>query len=329
MKIAAEIAGFFKLNFNPVILDENYARKNFWDHGLEFLKKSFGLGNLSRAHYHYILNCYLRPYRYLLTGNFGSEILRSVRIPGVVTSSALFKSFAPRTTGDLYNDLMNEQGLSYLNTAVINENLANIVGEIEDYLGRMPSGLSVNQKFYTYIFEEVFRKYFGPEIIVQRTSVNHRAPFLCFSFIEKVLQTGFAGANSGFVETNPIKRFRGHILYASMIEKTNPALLNIRLTGGYKPKDLLTKSGTIRIAIAYLKRKYSGNRKQIDPDYITLSLAGNISQFPDIRADDDIFNSNFLGRMKSGGWFNDQMNFMNIMSAVIFRNMLDGKSGQE
>lgn len=326
IKIAAEIADFLKLDFIPVILDGNFAREHFWHHGTEFLKKSFGLGNLSRAHYNFILDNCMGSSRYLITGNFGSEILRSVKSPGVVTSGALFKLFSSGNEEDLNAGLRAEGALDYLNPLVTDESMTGLIGEIGGWLNQLPSHLSVNQKFYVYIFEEVFRKYFGPEIIVQRTSVNHRAPFLCFSFIESILKTGFAGANSGFMEGNPLKRLQGQVLYSSIIKKKNPALLNFRLDRGYKPRDLLSRIGTMRITLEYLKKKFAGRNSQDTPEYLTLSMAENMKYFPDIQDSDDLFNAGFMNRMKAGDWTSDQMNFINMMSAAVYRNILHDRS---
>jgi asparagine synthase (glutamine-hydrolysing) len=326
IKIAAEIADFLKIAFTPVILDRNFAREHFWHHGTEFLTKSFGLGNLSRAHYNFILETCMGSSRYLMTGNFGSEILRSVKSPGVVTSGALFKIFSSREGKDLNAELRAEGALNYLNPVVADESMEDLIGEIREWHNQLPSRLTVNQKFYVYIFEEVFRKYFGPEIIVQRRSVSHRAPFLCFSFIERVLKTGFAGANSGFMEGNPLKRLQGQVLYSSIIKKANPALLNFRLDRGYKPGDLLSRSGAMRITLEYLRKKYAGRKSQVTPDYLTASMAENMKYFPDIADSDDLFNAGFMNRMKAGEWASDQMNFINMMSAAVYRNILHDRS---
>jgi asparagine synthase (glutamine-hydrolysing) len=326
IKIAAEIADFLKIDFIPVILDVNFTREHFWHHGTEFMRKSYGLGNLSRAHYNFILDNCMGSSRYLMTGNFGSEILRSLKSPGVVTSGALFKLFSSGEGKDLNAELRAEGALDYLNPVVADKSMEGLIGEIGGWLNKLPSRLTVNQKFYVYIFEEVFRKYFGPEIIVQRRSVSHRAPFLCFSFIERVLKTGFAGANSGFMEGNPVKRLQGQVLYSAIIKKTNPALLNFRLDRGYKPADLLSRSGAMRITLEYLKKKYTGRKSQVTPDYLTASMAENMKYFPDIADSDDLFNAGFMNRMKAGGWVSDQMNFINMMSAAVYRNMLHDRS---
>lgn len=326
IKTAAEIADFLKLDFTPVILDGKFAGEHFWHHGVEFMNKSFGSGNLSRAHYNFILENCMGSSRFLMTGNFGSEILRSVKSSGVVTSGALFKLFSSGDGKDLNDKLLAEGALDYLNPPVISENMTNLIGEIGGWLNKLPSRLTVNHKFYIYIFEEVFRKYFGPEIIVQRTSVNHRAPFLCFSFIERILKTGFAGANSDFMEANPLKRFQGQVLYSSIIKKANPALLDFRLDRGYKPGDLLSMSGAMRITLEHLKKKYAGRKGHVTPGYLTLSMAENMKYFPDIQDSDDLFNASFMNRMKAGEWSLDQMNFINMMSAAVYRNILNDRS---
>ena len=328
MTVAKDIAGFLKLNFVPVILDQEYAESHFWKQGLKFLSGSHGLGNISRAHYSFIAENFLCKFRYCLSGNFGSEILRSAKIPGVVTSGSLFRAFSSTDRRNLVNELRTASGLNYLNASVTDESLTLIADEIYDYLELMPSELSLNQKFYTYIFEEVFRKYFGPEIVNQVPFVSHRAPFLCFSFIEKVLKTGFAGANSEFMEANPLKRIQGQILHASIIQKTNPALLDFRLDRGYSPKDLLTVTGNAKIIFAYLNKIRSGKRQHAGPGYLTLSVSENMHHFQDLDFDDNIFNAGFINRMRGGEWINDQMNFINIMSAIIFSNILDGTTAR-
>jgi len=322
--IASEIARSSGIRFDPVILDEHYARDQFWHNGIGFMKKSYGLGNMSRAHYNFILENHLQGNRYLLSGNFGSEILRSVRMAGVVTSGALFRSFSPVSEGDLINARDAEQSMKYINPAIVSEHLQHVIEEITDYIDRLPSGLTANQKLYVYIFEEVLRKYFGAEILCQSGTVRHRAPFLCFSFIERVLKTDLAGANSRFMESNPLMRFRGQVLYASVLKKACPALLELKLDRGYRPKDLLTKGGAVRITLEYLKKRYSGKKRHINPGYLTLSLAENMNRFTDLQYDDDIFNGRYMNRMKAGGWVDDQMNFINMMSAAVFRNILDG-----
>lgn len=320
--IASEISRFLNISHVPVVLDEDYAAKYFWQNGLEFLKKSDGLGNFSRSHYNFILENYLKGHPYLLTGNFGSEILRSAKVPGVVTSGALFKVFAIKNREVLEKELRSEPGMRYLNRAVTESTLHNVVEEIKAYSDKMPGWISLNQRFYAYIFEEVFRKYFGPEIMVQRGLIKHRAPFLCFSFIEGILKTGLAGANGNFMENNPLKRYQGQVFYASVLKKTSPSMLHFKLDRGYRPADLLMVSGNLNIMAEYIKKKVSVKRRQVTPDYLSLSLAANMKHFREVDADRDLFDRSYLETITASNLIPDQVNFVNMMSAVVYRNLI-------
>lgn len=323
--IASEISDFMGTRFIPVILDGAYAKDYFWQNALRFMSKSHGLGNLSRAHYNYIPDNHLKGVRYHLSGNFGSELLRSMKVPGVVTSEALFDIFAAGNTGELSQKLLENPALKYLNGQITGKAISSLTTEISEYLERLPEHLTVNQKFYTYMFEEVFRKYFGPEVGVQRTFLKPRTPFLSFRFIEELLKTDLAGANGHFRESNPFKRFRGQILYAHILNRIYPELAEFRLDRGYRPKDLMAPRGYLNITYGYLKRKYSGSSEDDTPDYLNLSLAQNISEFHKFKPDEAIFDAPYIKRKTEGDWVTDQMNFVNIMSAVIYSNILRDK----
>ena len=55
-------------------------------------------------------------------------------------------------------------------------------------------------------------------------------------------------------------------------------------------------------------------------------MAENMKYFPDTGESDDLFNAGFMNRMKAGEWVSDQMNFINMMSAALYRNILDDRS---
>jgi hypothetical protein len=320
--IPEKISSFIQKEYKPVILDETYASEYFWDNACRFLLKSYGGGNFSRAHYYYALTTRLLNSNYLLSGNFGSEIIRSMKMPGVMTSSVLFSMFEGDDMDELRDHILKYRGTSYLNTDLVSENIEELITEIEAYKKSLPAGLTVNQKFYTYLFEEVFRKYFGPEIMVQRQFLKHRAPFLNFSFIEAALQTEIAGANSNFREENPLKRYHGQVLYSNILKRTFPALLKLPLDRGYCPEDFLSVSGHIKIAANYLKRNYLIRRDKNLPSYSTLTYEPNLFHFNEIPLDKDIFDTRFFRMQLNGGWATDQMHFINMISSAYYQHFL-------
>lgn len=320
--IPATVSESIKKLYKPVILNNEYAEKHFWYNAGQFLAKSFGSGNISRAHYNYALETRLNKTKYLLTGNFGSEILRSMKMPGVMTSSLLFSIFEDNTLISLRNDITTYQGLVYLNADIINNFLEPLIEDISQYLKEPPDGLTTNQRFYIYMFEEVFRKYFGPEIIVQRNYLHNRSPFLSFAFIEEVLKTELAGANSSFLENNPLKRYHGQVLYSHILKKTYPGLLDQPLDRGYCPRDFITIQGPFKIVFGHFKRNYLKKRDKNLPSYSTSQYELNMNHLRDISFDEDIFNKVYFNKMMESDWKTDQMHFSNMISAAMYNNSL-------
>ncbi len=313
------------IHYSSILLDYNFANDHWWENANLFLQKSFGTGNLSRSQYHYTLKTLLKDEKYLLSGNFGSEIIRAMKVPGVMTSEMLFAVFEPDKRIDLRNQILIYSGLNYLSVELIKNNLDLMIEEINNFLSFLPNELSPNQKFYVYLYEEVFRKYFGPEIMVQHQILNHRAPFLSFGFIEELLKTEIAGANSNFRETNPLKRYRGQVLYAHILKKTYPQLLYEMLDRKYKPIDFLKPTGFINIMKGYIIKNYIKKLDKDTPSYSTLCIQRNLPKIKAMVVDKRVFNNNYLDNQINEGWKNDQMHFINAISSVIYYNILNNK----
>lgn len=306
----------------PLILNEKYSENHYWENGLTFLSGSYGLGNMSRAHYHYAIQTVLQDSRFLLSGNFGSEMIRSMKVPGVMASKILFELFEKPDLYRLSNLIEGWPGLKYLSKALVEEHTEQLLDEICSYLQKLPSHLPTNKKFCIYLFEEVFPKYFGPEITVQRRFLNHRAPFLCFRFIEELLKTGIAGANSLFRETNPFKRYHGQALYAHILKRTSPSLLDFPLDKGYKPRHFLTVAGPLQIAAGFAWRKLRWNKAVQIPDYSKDNIARNLEKFRQASLPSCLFNARHFELQFAGHWLDDQINFANMVSAAQYHNFV-------
>lgn len=322
VKLPEEISKKINVRYKPLILDKEFASQKYWEHAQRFVKESGGLGNFSRAHYSYALDSVLKDTNFLLTGNFGSEILRAMKTPGVMVSESGFDMFGADMVS-FKEKLRANKALNYLDPELVTRTIATIEAEIETYLNSLPKELSVNQKFYVFVFEEVFRKYFGPEICVQRKKLNNRSPFLCFQFISELLRTEFAGANSEFREANPINRYHGQVLYAHILKKTYPALNDIYLDRGYKPKDFLNTLGMARIVTGQLKRKYLSGKDHSLPSYAEQTVEANIHHFKTIALEQGIFNKAYFEKMHSGNWKEDQRNYINMNSAAYYLSELN------
>ena len=83
--------------------------------GRDFIIRSSGTGTFTRAHYLFAARQLARKTKYLLTGNFGSEIFRAAHVPGVIISPNLYTVFSSGNPDEACQKLWGSPGTSLLN----------------------------------------------------------------------------------------------------------------------------------------------------------------------------------------------------------------------
>jgi asparagine synthase (glutamine-hydrolysing) len=292
--LSYETASDAGISFYPVDLDDVYIKDYSLEAGKSFILNSSGVGTFTRAHYVFSSGLLAGKTRYLVTGNFGSEIFRAVHIPGVIISPGLYTVFSSHDPGDAYNELRKSAGMKYLNQS----EFASEWADLERDLQSLPcfnvkyGSLSKNEQFYIFVFEELFRKYFGAEMVRQSGWIKKRTPFLDIDFLKELLATGFAGVYSDFFEENPVKRYKGQVLYAHIIRKACPPLGKLVTDKGYRPDDLLSVPGASRIVKSYWDKRIRGKKDNTyDPNGVKGAWHNNHSYYEDLRVNTNIFNS--------------------------------------
>jgi hypothetical protein len=142
--------------------------------------------------------------------------------------------------------------------------------QIDDLPGFNPKyrSLSKNRRFYILVLEEIFRKYFGAEMVNQFKYLRNRTPFLDYNFVRELFRSELAGIHSDFLERNPLKRYKGQLLYSRIISEASPDLGKIVTDKGYRPADLLTIAGVGRVAAGWFGRRLRGSPGASDPNSV-------------------------------------------------------------
>ncbi len=281
------------IEFKPFYLDEKYISNESFNCGIALIEKTEGNASFSRAHYLYSVKNLSKDVKYILTGNFGSELFRAMHNHGVMISQELINIFK-------FNDeewiklVKSSNKLNYLNKSEFEKELEQVIKEIIEFKNEY-SGLSTNEFFYVYVLNEVFRKYFGPEIYMQRYYLNNRSPFLDFGFIEELFATNYCGIYSDFLTSNPIKRFKGQLIYSHIIKKTYSPLLNVITGKGYKPKSLLTKLGKIELVTNLIRKKITKNNSMnYDSFSVERAFRFNNSQWSNTQFLSKLYNTAYI-----------------------------------
>lgn len=291
LKLASEIAAEAGIPFLPIELGNDYIMNYSLDAGKEFIIRSSGTGTFARAHYIFSVRQLAGRTRYLLTGNFGSEIFRAVHVPGVVISPDLYSLFMSENPEQAYQKLLSSTRMKYLNRAELGSVLADLKNDIAclPCFNSQYSYLSRNQQFYVFVFEELFRKYFGAEMISQAGYLINRTPFLDIEFLKQLMETEFAGIHSGFFEENPFKRYKGQVLYAHIIRKAFPQLGKMVTDKGYRPDDLISVTGKPRIIAGYIRKRLKRKADMDDPNGVRSAWELNRPHYESLPVNNDLF----------------------------------------
>jgi len=255
--IAEALSSKASLSYIKIGLGEDYARQKSLEFGKEFILNSSGAATFARAHYLYAAKQLKGETDTIVTGNFGSEIFRAAHISGVVISENLFNFFIADSPSETFKAIELSPEFNCMNKSTIKEEWESLKEDILKLscLNKDYSGLTRNQRFYVFVFEELFRKYFGAEMVNQFGYLKNRTPYLDIDFLKAVFKTELSGIHSGFFENNPMKRYKGQVLYAYIIRKAYPEFSKMMTDKGYKPDDLINFLGKINISKGYLKKK--------------------------------------------------------------------------
>lgn len=274
-------------------LDNAYVKKESCLCGVEFIKRSCGTAGFSRAHYLYAAKVLSEETDVLITGNFGSEVFRAFHIAGAVLSDNLYNLFCANDYSNAIKKIENAPEWKWLNKDAYDEEKKELYREIKELpmFNQNFSGFTKSQQLYKVVFDIVFRKYFGAEMHAQFQLLKNRTPFLDIDFLKVLMTSEYAGVYSDFFTHNPVKRFKGQVVYANVIKQTYPLFLSLMTDKGYKPADILSFKGKIKIIFAFIKKKIVNVKQRItDPFAVKKSFNYNVSYWKKISIDTDVFN---------------------------------------
>lgn len=326
-EIASALSAKASIPFIKINLDSNYIQQHSLQNGLEFIRNAGGSASFARAHYLYAAKLLSHKTSYIITGNFGSEILRAVHNLGALISPNLFSIFNSSTVYEAIEQIEHSVEFKCLCKASFKLYWA----ELKEDIIKLPKycdlykNLSLNHQFYIFVFEEILRKYFGAEMINQYYYVINRTPFLDYTFFKAILKTQFFGAYSEFFDNNPFKRYKGQVLYAHIINKAYLPFSKILTDKGYSPSDLLSLYGHLKIGSGYLKKKMNRKYYLSDPFSVRNAFLHNADLMQKIHIDPELFDIQFFDSI----FQKDPENFPIIaLSQAYFLNFLRKQNDQ-
>lgn len=270
VSMPAAQAAKLRVPYFPIYLDEEYVEKQSLDSAWDFMRLSEFNGNFGRPHYHFAAKTLAEKTNYILTGNFGSELFRALHLPGVMMSECLIRIFSSQD--DSWKDFLKQNAEGWDGHFFRQETDALIAG-IESYLEKM-KGWEANHKFYYFVFNEIFRKYFGAELVMQSAYLNNRTPYLNLHFFRELNKTIWSGVHARLFEKVKSKRMKGQMFYATFIRQASPRLYHLKTNKGYSPADVLESWRLPLLVGRVIWHKYLNN-KEIDDNSVHAFIQKN------------------------------------------------------
>jgi hypothetical protein len=141
-----------------------------------------------------------------------------------------------------------------------------LIADLEQYLDKIRI-LDPNQRFYYFVYNELLRKYFGPELVMQSRYFNNRTPYLNFQFFKELNRTVWSGVHARLFEKMKSRRMKGQMFYATHLKRHCPEFYHLDTNKGYTPADVLESWRLPLIAAKVLWHKYL-NYKDIDDNSV-------------------------------------------------------------
>ncbi len=268
LAIPQKIAATMGLKFRPIFLDNNY-KEQFSANARQAITLGDGIAEASRANYLYAFNKLGNEFDSILTGLFGSELIKHPTSVGNFIDSnmkTLLNSEDPdRELQQILSGVVQE---GYIKQDMLLKNRA----ELEERVLTNPYVVNKHKlpvKYFYFLLMVGVRKYFMKEIKVERPYVENLHPFLDIEFVETLLKTPFPWVYHWSGQKNLVKSIQTHRFYVSLIHKNKPELSGILSTHGYKPRYLLSKATLPLMSVQYWyykdKIKAKGSFRSLEP----------------------------------------------------------------
>lgn len=255
--LSKKIASKAGLIYHPIELNKEY-EQSFNLNAQTAILLGDGISEMTRANYVFAYRDFDKKYKYILTGLFGSELIkRPTSLGGYIDKNVKLLLSGKNILADyeqiiqsaLQNDCIKKEIIVEYKDAIYHD-LKNNPFLCNDY--------EASLKFFFFITGEGILNYFRKEIKVERPWVENLHPFLDIEFIELLLKTPFPWIYNWDQKKSLLGNLQIHKFYAWLITKNNPLLGNIISTHAYKPRFLLKK-----IYLPFLVIQYAYFRNKI------------------------------------------------------------------
>jgi asparagine synthetase B (glutamine-hydrolysing) len=234
INIPQEIALRLNLNYQSILLDQTFDEE-YEVNAVDSIEFSNGTAPITRAPLPFTYKKLRNVSELLLTGLFGSEILRPLN--GILLNNSSEKIFLGENVFEsLKRELKIIKEKGYLYDNIYNNSKDLLINHLKINFLEKYKNYDKLTRFFFFIIQEGIRKFFMQEMQIDRVFVTTRCPYSDDDFLELIYQTVFSGLHISVVNKNKInsmiQRYKCQHIYGHLIHRYSPLLCEIYLSHG-------------------------------------------------------------------------------------------------
>ncbi|MDZ7336940.1 MAG: asparagine synthase-related protein [candidate division KSB1 bacterium] len=322
--IPERICAHLGVHFQPIYLDADYERV-FGEYALRAAILSDCLSTVERANYPYAFEKLAEFSPVIVTGLFGSELMRTFQNVGHIVSANLARlNLVHDGRAEFRRILASPDAFGYFSPELVRQAADQVEADLAATFFQPFGDLPSDRRFYMFLLTEALRKYFGAEVHMERPWGINRFPFLDDEFVEFAFRSPFAGVHSRTLRPTISNRLRSQYFYAFVIRKYRPELLKAPTDHGYAPGDVLAPFPLLKVAPQFLGRicrqRRSGYREFKTEEW-TESLYQRV--FRDGKTQNALFCQELVTDLTSGLWKKRHLDFAKAASFKVWLDMIN------
>lgn len=238
-KIPELIAEKLKLNYKAIELNDDFDN-SYSENGLKAVLLGDGVGTISMANYTYVFANFLNNKELILTGLFGSELIKYPSSRGLfINNNMIDVLYNPNKQYAIENQILNDVHQNFFSQDFLLKNKELLLAKVEanQFIN---NDRPHNEKLFYFLMDTGFRKYFQKELKIQSPWVKNLHPFYDIDLVESIIKTPFLWVYNWTEKKSLAKNLNIHKIYTSIIDQ-KPILSSFISTHGYKPKHLKSK----------------------------------------------------------------------------------------